>query len=145
MDFKNPSETIFYQIEKAIKQYRTMSQGNLNKLGYKITINQILLMIQIDYKSDISQVELAEILFKDVASITRMIELLVKEGFVVRTENKEDRRKKDLKITKKGKILLGLAIPVITKNREVAQQNISKEEKETLFKLLNKLILNTSK
>lgn len=145
MDFKNPSETIFYQIEKAIKQYRTMAQGNLNKLGHKITINQILLMIQIDRKPEISQVELGKLLFKDVASITRMIELLVKEDFIERDENKDDRRKKDLKITKKGKNLLDLAIPVIAENRKIAQKNITEKERETLFNLLNKIILNTSK
>ena len=145
MNFKNPSETIFYQIEKAIKQYRTLAQGNLNQLGYKITINQILLMTQIDQKPDVSQVELAELLFKDVASITRMIELLVIEGFVTREENKNDRRKKDLKITKKGKKILDLAKPIIIKNRETAQKNLSEEEKETLFILLNKIIINTSK
>lgn len=145
MDFKNPSETIFYQIEKAIKQYRTMAQRNLNKLGHKITINQILMMIQVDRKPEISQVELAELLFKDVASITRMIELLVKEDFIKREENKDDRRKKDLKITKKGRELLELAIPVIAENREIAQKNITEEERETLFKLLDKIIANTSK
>lgn len=145
MDFKNPSETIFYQIEKAIKQYRTMAQRNLNKLGHKITINQILMMIQVDRKPEISQVELAELLFKDVASITRMIELLVKEDFIKREENKDDRRKKDLKITKKGRELLDLAIPVISENREIAQKNITEEERETLFKLLDKIIANTSK
>lgn len=145
MKFKNPSETIFYQIEKAIKQYRVMAQGNLNKLGYKITINQILLMIQIDRNPEISQVELAELLFKDVASITRMTELLVKEDFIEREENKNDRRKKDLKITRKGKKLLDLAIPIISKNREVAQKNMTEKERNTLFNLLNKIIINTSK
>lgn len=145
MGFKKPSETIFYQIEKAIKQYRVMAQGNLNKLGYKITINQILLIIQIEKNSKISQVELAELLFKDVASITRMIELLVKEDFIEREENKNDRRKKDLKITSKGKKLLDLAIPMINKNREIAKNNMTETEIKTLFKLLNKIIINTSK
>lgn len=59
-------------------------------------------MIQIERNSEISQVELAELLFKDVASITRMIELLVKEDFIESEENKDDRSKKDLK-TQKGK------------------------------------------
>ncbi len=145
MQLKNPSETIFYQIEKAIKQYRVMAQGNLNKLGYKITINQILLMIQIKKSPEISQVELAELLFKDVASITRMTELLVKENFIERGENKNDRRKKDLKITSKGKKLLDLAIPVITKNREIAQKGMTEKETHTLFNHLNKIIINTSK
>ncbi len=145
MQFKNPSETIFYQIEKAIKQYRAMAQGNLNQLGYKVTINQILLMIQIKEQSDISQVELANLLFKDVASITRMIELLVREGFILRAENSNDRRKKDLKITKNGEELLDKAIPIISKNRDAAQKNISEDELHMLFKLLNKIIINTSK
>ncbi|MFP2996086.1 MarR family transcriptional regulator [Spongiivirga sp. MCCC 1A20706] len=145
MQFKDPSETIFYQIEKAIKQYRTMAQGNLNVLGYNVTINQILLMIQIKRQADITQVELANLLFKDVASITRMIELLVRENLIERAENKNDRRKKDLKITKKGEILLEQAIPIISKNRAIAQKNMSKEEVQNLFKLLNKIIINTSK
>ncbi|MBZ9729909.1 MarR family transcriptional regulator [Salegentibacter sp. JZCK2] len=145
MEYKASSETIFYQIEKAIKQYRVMAQGNLNKLEYKVTINQILLMLQIDRNPEISQVELAELLFKDVASVTRMIELLVKRNFLLREEDKKDRRKKALKTTDKGKRVLELAIPIIKKNREIAQNDITEEEKEILFKLLGKIILNTSK
>lgn len=144
MEFKNPSETLLYQIEKTIKQYRTMSQARLNQLGYTITVNQMLLLVQIDRQPDVSQVELAELLFKDVASITRMIELLVRAEFIERKENKDDRRKKDLRITQKGKKLLALAIPVIIENRRIAQKNLSKKEKETLFTLLQRVIDNTS-
>lgn len=145
MEFKKPSDTIFYQIEKAIKQYRLMAQGNLNKLGYKITLNQILLMIQVRDNSDVSQVELSELLFKDVASIARMTDILVKEDLLERKENKHDRRKKDLKITPKGNKLLNLATPVIAKNREIAQQGMTMNEKRALFNLLSKIISNTSR
>lgn len=144
MQFKLPSETIFYQIEKAIKCYRTMAQANLNKLGYKITINQILLLLQIDRNPEVSQVELAKLLFKDVASITRMIEILVKQDLIRRDENKNDRRRKDLKATQKGQKLLALAIPIISKNRAIALSNLSKKEIETLFILLEKIIINSS-
>lgn len=144
-DFENPEKTIFYQIEKAIKQYRNMAQNNLNELGYSITINQILMLIQIEKRPEISQVKLSELLFKDVASITRMTELLVKRDFLSRTENKADRRKKDLKITDKGRKILELAIPIIKENRETALENINSEEQKNLFNTLNKIILNTSK
>ncbi len=122
-----------------------MAQNNLNELGYSITINQVLMLIQIEDRPEISQVELSEFLFKDVASITRMTELLVKRGFLLRAENKDDRRKKDLKITDKGRVILKLAIPIIKKNRETALASIDPEEKEKLFKTLSKIILNTSK
>lgn len=143
--FENPKETVFYKIEKAIKQYRTMAQNNLNKLGYSITINQILILIEIEKRPEISQVELSELLFKDVASITRMTELLFKRGFLSRTENETDRRKKDLKITDKGRKVLELATPIIKENRQTALEEINTEEKENLFNTLNKIILNTSK
>lgn len=145
MNIKNPSETIFYQIEKAIKCYRTMAQSNLNRLGYKITINQILLMLQVERNPEVSQVELAELLFKDVASITRMIEILVKEEFIKREENDFDRRKKNLKITESGQKLLDLSIPIISENRKIAQKNMTENELKILFELLNKIIINTSK
>lgn len=145
MQFQNPSKTIFYQIERAIKQYRTMAQRNLNELNIKVTINQILLMIQISDKPDISQVDLSKLLFKDVASIARMIEILVQKKFIEREENSSDRRKKHLKITNKGKKLLNVAIPIISKNRETAQKDISEEEIKTLFRILNKINKNTSK
>jgi len=144
-NFENPKETIFYQIEKAIKQYRTMAQNNLNKLGYSITINQILILIEIEKRPEISQVELSELLFKDVASITRMIELLFKRGFLSRKESETDRRKKDLRITDKGREILELAIPIIKENRQTALEKINAEEQENLLNTLNKIILNTSK
>ncbi len=121
-----------------------MAQANLNKLGYKITINQILLLLQIDRNPEVSQVELAKLLFKDVASITRMIEILVKQDLIRRDENKNDRRRKDLKATQKGQKLLALAIPIISKNRAIALSNLSKKEIETLFILLEKIIINSS-
>lgn len=145
MEFKNPSNTIFYQIEKVIKQYRTMAQGNLSKIGYRITLNQVLLLIQVEQNPKISQVELSELLFKDVASVTRMIELLVSKDFISREENKKDRRKKYLKITTKGKKMLDVAVPIIKENREIAQKNITVEEIDTLYNLLNKIIANTTK
>ncbi len=145
MQFQNPSNTIFYQIERAIKQYRTMAQRNLNELNIKVTINQILLMIQIRDKPDISQVDLSKLLFKDVASIARMIEILVQKKFIEREENSFDRRKNYLKITNKGKKLMNAAIPIISKNRETAQKDISEEEIKTLFRILNKINKNTSK
>ena len=53
--------------------------------------------------------ELGELMFKDNASITRMIALMNKSDYLERFVNKEDRRKYNLTITVKGeKILAGV-------------------------------------
>ena len=90
---------LFYAIEKAIKTYRQFAQKELKKVGLTITVDQWLTLKCLYENPDISQKELAEVVFKDNASITRIIELLVKAKYLKRTINKEDRRKSNLSIT----------------------------------------------
>ncbi|MGS0526448.1 MarR family winged helix-turn-helix transcriptional regulator [Zobellia nedashkovskayae] len=142
MDFEFPNKTVFYHIEDAIKSYRNFAQLQIDKTGCKITINQLLLLFQISEKPILSQVELSETLLKDVASTTRMIQLLVNRNYLERTENSNDRRKKELIVTENGEKVLTTLKPVINSYREQALNGFSKEEVSELSRLLNKLIVN---
>ena len=142
MYFPLPNNTIFYDIEKAIKSYRNFAQMQIDKSGYEITINQLLLLFQISEKPDLSQAELSKILIKDVASITRMIQILFEKKYITRKEDKKDRRQKLLLLTKNGKEVLSNLKVVIKLNREQALKDFSNEEITNLSYLLNKLITN---
>lgn len=137
-----PSKTIFYTIEKAIKEYRRFAQRNLNKTIDKITIDQALLLTFHNKHPELSQKELAELMFKDNASITRMIELMTKKDYLKRLVNKEDRRKYNLTITVKGEKILSDINEIVLSNREAALTGITKEEIAQVTKTLNKLINN---
>ncbi len=137
-----PTRTIFYTIENAIKQYRKMSQKHISEVVGDITIDQALVLILLQQNPDYSQVEIAEILFKDYASITRMIQLMVRNGYLKRSIHKEDKRRSALQITKKGLAEIELLIPVISDNRSKALQDISPEEIIILNTILQKLINN---
>lgn len=145
MKQKNPTGTVLYSIEKAIKEYRKVSQKNISKIIKDITIDQCLVLIILSKDANISQTGIAELIFKDNASITRIIELMIKKDYLTREINPSDRRKFNLEITKKGKNTIELLSPVIKKNRQTALQNLSPEEIETLDLLLNKIILNCKK
>lgn len=80
MDIKNPTGTVLYLIEQAIKEYRKVSQKNISEIVKDITIDQCLVLIILNKDAEISQNELATLIFKDNASITRMIELMVKKS-----------------------------------------------------------------
>ena len=71
---------IFYNIEKAIKSYRRLAQKELKKHGLNITVDQWLTLSALNDNPDIAQKDLAEMIFKDNASVTRIILLLVKSG-----------------------------------------------------------------
>lgn len=141
----NPTGTVLYSIEQAIKEYRKVSQKNISKIVKDITIDQCLVLIILNKDSNISQNVLANLIFKDSASITRMIELMVRKEYLIRTIHKEDRRKFNLEITEKGNKTLKLIEPVIKINRETALDGLSLEEINFLEKTLNKIISNCKK
>jgi DNA-binding MarR family transcriptional regulator len=78
------NQTFFYTLEKAIKVYRHYFQLQLKNAGYAITVDQWLVLNMIlDFKG-ITQTEIAERIFKDKASITRIIDLLETKDYVTR-------------------------------------------------------------
>jgi len=145
MEHSNPTGTVLYTIEQTIKEYRKISQKNIKKIVSDITVDQCLLLIILNEKADYSQKEIAELIFKDNASITRIIELMVKKDYLTRKINESDRRKFTLEITEKGKNTIKLLSPVILKNRETALNGLSSEEIEMLDKILKKIIINCKK
>lgn len=142
MSNKNATGTVLYLIEQAIKEYRKLSQKNITKIVKDITIDQCLVLIILNKDEKISQSELANLIFKDNASVTRIIELMVKKDYINRTIHKEDRRKFNLEITEKGKKTLELINPIAQVNRETALYGLSQEEINLLDTTLNKIIAN---
>ena len=140
--YKLPSQTIFYTIEKTIKEYRRFAQRNLNKTIKNITVDQALLLIFKNNHPELSQNELGELMFKDNASVTRMIELMAKKDYLERSINKQDRRKYNLNITDNGKEILTDLNTIILSNRESALRGISNSEITQLKDTLNKIINN---
>ncbi len=145
MKIENPTGTALYSIEKAIKEYRKLAQKNITKVVKDITVDQCLVLIILQQNESISQNELANLVFKDSASITRMIELMVKNDYLTRTIHAEDRRKFNLVITEKGLKTIELIEPVIQFNRETALHGLSLKEITLLDQTLHKIISNCKK
>ncbi|MFC3194179.1 MarR family winged helix-turn-helix transcriptional regulator [Marinicella sediminis] len=142
MDKIDPQQTIFYSIEKAIKTYRQYAQKNLSARLPGITVDQLLILSLLEVNPEMAQKDLASWLFKDHASITRMIELLVKNEYLSRAVNPQDRRKFKLNISDKGHDTLQELKPIILNNRQDALAGISEKEIKELFITLNKIINN---
>jgi DNA-binding MarR family transcriptional regulator len=145
MKHNNPTGTVLYTIEQAIKEYRKIAQKNIAKIVKDITVDQCLVLIILNNNTKISQNELANLVFKDNASITRMIELMVKKEYLIRTIHQEDRRKFNLEITEKGIKTIELIEPIVQLNRETALNGLSLEEITLLDKTLHKIIINCKK
>jgi len=137
------SNIIFYSLEKSIKTYRQFAQRKITEANRDITIDQWLVLKTLQELPAITQQQLAIVVFKDYASITRIIDLLVHKRYLKRISHATDRRRFELTITKDGAKVIESLRPVIKNNRSMALRGISREEIELLQITLNKIITNT--
>ncbi len=135
------NSVIFYQIEQAIKTYRMYAQKQIKAHGLKITIDQWLVLKSLKENPNFTQAELAVKVFKDTASVTRILDLLVQAAYVKRELNPKDRRKFKLEVTPKGDAILSETYSIVLLNRKKALEGISEMEilqmSETLQKISN--------
>lgn len=133
---------IFYNIDKAIRSYRNYAQRQLKAHGYTITIDQWLIIKAILENPGITQNEIGDLVFKDNASVTRMIDLMVKSKYIIRKVHPEDRRKTQLEVTDSGVKVIKEVQNIVEKNRKTALKGISNEELEVMYSALLKISEN---
>jgi len=136
------TKTVFYTIERAIKEYRKFAQNNISSKALDITVDQALILFFLEKHPELSQKEIAILVFKDKASVTRMINLMVIKGYLKRSINEGNRRRFILKISDIGAKTLSDLDPIITKYRKKALQGITEEELIQMETTLNKIIAN---
>jgi DNA-binding MarR family transcriptional regulator len=101
-----------------------------------------MVLLFLDKHSELTQKEIAALIFKDNASMTRMINLMVNKEYLKRSMNKVDRRRFTIEITAKGKKILETLPPIILSNREKSIEGITKKEIIQLETILKKITTN---
>lgn len=135
-------DIIFYTLEKSIKTYRQFAQKRITEAGFEITIDQWLVLKTIEENPECSQNQIAEKVFKDFASVTRIIELLVKKDYLSRQFHANDRRRFELTITDTGQKILDEVFLLVTENRRQALTGFSSEDIKKLEKYLKEITSN---
>lgn len=133
---------IFYVLEKTIKRYRQFAQGNIDRAGLDITIDQWLVLNVIQEVPALGQQEIAERVFKDQASVARIIDLLVKKKLLTQTASQQDRRRVDRELTPEGWQLLQEVKPIIAQNRSIALSGLSEPAIDQLRQTLEMVFEN---
>ncbi|WP_183558020.1 MarR family winged helix-turn-helix transcriptional regulator [Mucilaginibacter sp. SP1R1] len=139
---ENLNNILFYTLERSIKTYRQFAQQELVKHGFNITIDQWLVLKALNDDPKQTQQQIAATVFKDYASVTRIIDLLVKKDYLTRTLHADDRRRFNLVLTENAIKILALMQPVINKNRETALAGINEQHATELRRILKTIIKN---
>ena len=130
---------MFYLIEKTNKVIRRYSQVRFSEAGLEITVDQWLVLKKISDSERITQIELANAIFKDRASITRILDLLLSKKLVTK-EAGADRRAYELTLTAAGEKFMEQAFMIVKNVRKKGIESLTEKEQDQLRQSLQKII-----
>jgi len=87
---------------RSIRVFRNLLAAEFKDNQIELTFDQFVILHLLNANCDLIQQDLANQLQKDKSIIVRQINCLLENQFVVRLTNREDKRKKNLILTKKG-------------------------------------------
>jgi DNA-binding MarR family transcriptional regulator len=133
-------ESIGWLVYKARYMLKKRLQNKLKDFG--ISSEQWSVITVVHTKKGCNQITLAEILLKDGATITRILNILETKQLITRENSSNDKREFLIYMTEKGNELYNEASQVVSQNTEGINSIFSVDELEQLEYLLNKLVSN---
>ena len=135
-------DLFFYSLESTLKSYRRFAQARLQQSGIDITIDQWLVLKTIHESPDVTQQQVGSTVFKDFASVARIVQLLERKGFLHRKPHSNDKRRSELVLTRSGHSLLRTLEPIVRAYRREALNGVDKDEVERMRRALRRIRAN---
>lgn len=125
-----------------LRMYTKKLQDMLKSEKIPLSVDQfVLLNIVHNHQTDITQIDLANYVGKDKSAVLRHIDYLEQVKLLGRSEDINDRRRKNLKLTHKGEELLNKGRMIEQKLTLSVMKGMTKTEAEHFMKTMD-LILN---
>ncbi len=131
-------------LERTARRMKQHIQQQLTAAGADITVDQWILMQELEKSTGLSQLELARATFKDAPTVTRIIDLLCTKGLAKRTADPADRRRFCIRLTPSGYEKIGAVLPLVKAARLKAWAGLDDQQMEQLTRTLNQVYDNLS-
>ena len=112
----------------AVKAFTRRLEQYLAESGLKLTAGHVVLLKHIGEADGVSQQELAEHLFLEKATVTRLIDALEARNLAVRVQDRADRRQNMVYITPDGKKMIARLHPIALKTEQEAIRGVEMEK-----------------
>ncbi|WP_150268471.1 MarR family winged helix-turn-helix transcriptional regulator [Paenibacillus tepidiphilus] len=126
--------------------YRRISNAFARALKpYDITPEQWSVLLMISSRGGINQKEVAAAAAKDQPTTARIVELLLKKGFITKSISESDRRAYLLYATESGTTLIESTLPLEQETIDAAVAGLQPAQLEELRAMLEHIYHNTDK
>ena len=128
--------------EKTGKKIKQSLQRRFAAMGYDITVDQWVILHELFVHGTQNQVDLCERVFKDAPTVTRMIELLIRKGLILREPCTDDRRKYRISLSKSGRVLVDKLLPEVIEFRKLGWTGLNQTDITQLKRITQKIFDN---
>lgn len=131
-----------FRIERTAKRMKQVAAQSLKRGGIDVTVDQWVVLDQLEQEEALSQQEIGCRTFKDAPTVTRIIDLLDEKGLIRRKPHPNDRRKTLIYLTAFGTAQVKKIKPLMVEVRKQAYDGLSSKQIEQLIDLMDHIYKN---
>lgn len=129
-------------LERTAKRMKQACAQALREANVDMTVDQWVILQELDKEDRLNQIELAERSFKHAPTVTRIVDTLTEKGLLERQLDPEDRRRYSICLTNAGQLEIKRILPIIKDFRKRCWEGMSEEDLKKMMKLLNQIFDN---
>lgn len=129
-------------VDRTAKRMKQFYQKMLKQHNLGITVDQWVVLQELDKEDELNQFELARRCYKDAPTLTRIIDLLGKKALLSRVVDPQDRRKFNICLSAAGRAKIKAVQPVLRQFRAQCWKGLREEELKQLTAIMNKIYHN---
>lgn len=122
----------FYLMDRIMKEVKSLTKDLFGKEGVEITVDQWTILKAIAEREGSSQQEISEMTLREPAAITRMLCHLRRFGLVVRSVDRDDKRKQLLYLSDEGWAMYEKVFPIVAGLRQRSLNRFTKDDRHNL-------------
>jgi DNA-binding MarR family transcriptional regulator len=131
-----------FLLDRTARRVKQYAQQKFKQNEFDVTVDQWLILKNLSENDSLSQTELAQLVFKDHPTLTRIIDILCKKGYVERLPHPLDRRSFQLLLTESGKRKVDELKPQISAIRQKAWKNLGENDFNEFKRILDTIYQN---
>lgn len=134
--------TYSFLLDRTARRVKQFAKQRFKELGFEVTVDQWIILKKLGEHENLNQRELADLVFKDTPTLTRIIDLLVDKGLVSRTIDANDRRCFVIALTDHGVKILDEYQSQIKEIRLKAWEGLSEDDFNYFKRIINTIYQN---
>lgn len=129
-------------LDRTARRVKQFAQASFSTHGIDLTVDQWSVIKTLYEHQDLTHKDLSEKCGKDQPTMTRIVDLLLKKGYVQRIVHPNDRRSLHIQLTEAGQKQAKSLAPLVKDFRMKAWENLTEEDFENFTRILNTIYNN---